>query len=84
MNSMNLNIIHQYNNSDNNIQFIDYVEACTDCLKSCVNCTKSVNYIVNFDQCLSRVYIGEGYSIMPVTATVTIYLHWPPWAMQHR
>jgi hypothetical protein len=27
-----------------------------------------------------RVYIGEGYTIMPATATVNTYLPWPPWA----
>ncbi len=37
-----------------------------------------------FGSRLKLYYIGEGYTKMPVTGTVTIYLPWPPWVMRHR
>jgi hypothetical protein len=45
---------------------------------SCQNCLPYLPWQ------LSYIYIGEGYAIMPATVTVTIYLPWPPWVMQHR
>ena len=33
---------------------------------------------------LSYVFIGEGYTISPATATLTTYLPWPPWAERQR
>jgi hypothetical protein len=42
------------------------------------NCEK----VINLD--LSCVYIGEGYAIMPATATVKSYLPWSPWAVQQK
>jgi hypothetical protein len=48
----------------------------------CYNNIVNESVLITF--LLSCVYIGEGYAKTLATVTVTIYLHWPPWAMQRR